>query len=112
MGTARRAPALAGFSAQRSAPRRGAGPAGRTAGSGRRGPDERRHKTVPKWFLPRSSLRAQPLSDPHSVENRACPGVPAPQTNGMVERFNGRISDVLKSHHFRSSEELALMLLR
>jgi len=35
-----------------------------------------------------------------------------PQTNGMVERFNGRISDVLKSHHFRSSEELAQTLLR
>ena len=31
---------------------------------------------------------------------------------GQVERFNGRISDVLKSHHFRSSEELAQTLLR
>lgn len=35
-----------------------------------------------------------------------------PQTNGMVERFNGRISDVLKSHHFRSGEELDQTLLR
>ena len=35
-----------------------------------------------------------------------------PQTNGMVERFNGRISDVLKSLHFGSSEELAQTLLR
>jgi hypothetical protein len=25
-----------------------------------------------------------------------------PLTNGMVERFNGRIEDVLQSHHFRS----------
>jgi len=30
----------------------------------------------------------------------------SPQTNGMVERFNGRIEDVLQSHHFRSGEEL------
>jgi transposase InsO family protein len=30
----------------------------------------------------------------------------SPQTNGMVERFNGRIEDVLQSHHFRSGEDL------
>jgi len=29
-----------------------------------------------------------------------------PQTNGMVERFNGRISDILKTTHFDSSENL------
>jgi transposase InsO family protein len=28
-----------------------------------------------------------------------------PQTNGMVERFNGRIEDVLQSHYFRSGED-------
>ena len=28
-----------------------------------------------------------------------------PQTNGMVERFNGRISDVLKTHRFHSGED-------
>jgi hypothetical protein len=33
-----------------------------------------------------------------------------PQTNGMVERFNGRIEDVLQSHHFRSGEELKTTL--
>ena len=33
-----------------------------------------------------------------------------PQTNGMVERFNGRISDVLQSHHFVSGEDLAQTL--
>ncbi len=35
-----------------------------------------------------------------------------PQTNGMVERFNGRIADVLKTHHFDSREDLEQTLLR
>lgn len=35
-----------------------------------------------------------------------------PQTNGMVERFNGRISDILKTHHFESGEDLAQTLHR
>ena len=29
-----------------------------------------------------------------------------PQTNGMVERFNSRIEDVLQSHDFKSGEDL------
>jgi transposase InsO family protein len=35
-----------------------------------------------------------------------------PQTNGMVERFNGRISDVLTTHHFSSGEDLSATLHR
>ncbi|WMT47753.1 MAG: IS481 family transposase [Acidithiobacillus caldus] len=35
-----------------------------------------------------------------------------PQTNGMVERFNGRIADVLTTHQFRDSEDLAGTLTR
>ncbi len=35
-----------------------------------------------------------------------------PQTNGMVERFNVRISDILKSHRFQSREELRATLHR
>lgn len=35
-----------------------------------------------------------------------------PQTNGMVERFNGRIADILRTHHFRSGEELEEALMR
>ena len=35
-----------------------------------------------------------------------------PQTNGMVERFNGRIEDVLQSHRFHSGEDLEQTLLR
>lgn len=36
----------------------------------------------------------------------------SPQTNGMVERFDGRIEEVLQSHHFRSGEELEITLHR
>ena len=35
-----------------------------------------------------------------------------PQTNGMIERFNGRISEVLATHRFRSGEQLAETLQR
>ena len=36
----------------------------------------------------------------------------SPQTNGMVEGFNGRIEEVLQSHHFRSGEQLEATLHR
>jgi transposase InsO family protein len=35
-----------------------------------------------------------------------------PQTKGMVVRFNGRIEEVLQSHHFRSGDELETTLHR
>lgn len=35
-----------------------------------------------------------------------------PQTNGMVERFNGRIADILNTHHFRCAEDLEQTLAR
>ena len=35
-----------------------------------------------------------------------------PQTNSMVERFNGRIEEVLRSHHFLSGQDLEQTLLR
>lgn len=35
-----------------------------------------------------------------------------PQTNGMVERFNGRISDVLRGNHFESGDDLRQTLHR
>jgi transposase InsO family protein len=35
-----------------------------------------------------------------------------PQANGMAERFNGRIGDVLKTHRFNSREDLAQTLHR
>jgi len=45
------------------------------------------------------------------IEHRLAPPM-HPQTNGMVERFNGRIEDVLQSHHFRSGEDLEQTILR
>src|SRR5690606_38267852 len=35
-----------------------------------------------------------------------------PRTNGMVERFNGRIADVLKTHRFHSGQDLEQTLVR
>lgn len=35
-----------------------------------------------------------------------------PKTNGMVERFNGRLEQVLRSHHFNSAEDLEKTLHR
>ena len=35
-----------------------------------------------------------------------------PQTNGMVERFNGRIEDVLQSHRSQSDEDVEQTILR
>jgi len=34
------------------------------------------------------------------------------QTDGIAERFNGRIEEMLQSHHFRSGEELEATLHR
>ncbi|MEW6037697.1 MAG: IS481 family transposase [Pseudomonadota bacterium] len=45
------------------------------------------------------------------VEHRLIPPR-HPQTNGMVERFNGRIAEILQTHRFDSSEDLATTLLR
>ena len=47
----------------------------------------------------------------HSIEHRLIkPG--RPQTNGMVERFNGRISDVLATRRYTSGEDLEQTLKR
>jgi transposase InsO family protein len=34
------------------------------------------------------------------------------QTNGMMERFNGQIEDILQSHRFRSGDGLEQTLVR
>ncbi|TSE21204.1 Integrase core domain protein [Tepidimonas aquatica] len=45
------------------------------------------------------------------IEHRLTPPR-RPQTNGMDERFNGRIEEVLRSHHFVSGQDLEQTLLR
>ncbi|WP_238394081.1 DDE-type integrase/transposase/recombinase, partial [Rhodovulum sulfidophilum] len=45
------------------------------------------------------------------IEHRLAPPM-RPQTNGMVERFNGRIEEVLQSHRFHSGEDLEQTILR
>lgn len=35
-----------------------------------------------------------------------------PRTNGMVERLNGRIADVLKTNRFDSAKDMAQTLTR
>jgi len=47
----------------------------------------------------------------HTIEHRLIPPR-KPQTNGMVERFNGRIAEVLQTHRFDSTADLATTLLR
>ena len=56
--------------------------------------------------------RLAPPQHPQSeADQETVRGTVSP-ANGMVERFNGRIEDVLQSHHFRSGEELETTLHR
>jgi transposase InsO family protein len=48
---------------------------------------------------------------PHRLQTTLTPPM-RPQTNGMVERFNGRIEDVLQSHRLHSGEDLEQTILR
>jgi transposase InsO family protein len=47
----------------------------------------------------------------HAIEHRLTPPR-RPQTNGMVERFNGRIAEVLQTHRFDSTADLETTLHR
>lgn len=73
-----------------------------------------------KAFTDRLQAKARAPSGAHpfdrlcaeaGIEHRLSP-VRRPQTNGMVERFNGRISEVLASHRFDSRADLETTLKR
>ena len=66
-------------------------PTGERGPTGRHRFDQQGHQNPiePRWIKPRH-----------------------PQTNGMVERFNGRISEVLATTHFNSAERLEETLVR
>jgi len=51
------------------------------------------------------------LCQQHDIDHRLIP-IRRPQTNGMVERFNGRIAEVLATTRFKSGEELTETLQR
>ncbi len=54
---------------------------------------------------------APPLHPQSETDQETVRGTVSP-ANGMVERFNGRIEEVLQSHHFRSGEDLESTLHR
>jgi transposase InsO family protein len=56
--------------------------------------------------------RLAPPMRPQSEEDQETVQWTVSPTNGMVERFNGRIEDVLQSHRFRSGEDLEQTILR
>ena len=73
-----------------------------------------------KAFTDRLQAKARNPSGEHvfdklcakvGIEHRLSP-VGRPQTNGMVERFNGRIGEVLTSHRFDSRADLQTTLKR
>jgi transposase InsO family protein len=51
------------------------------------------------------------LCEEWGVEHRLTP-VRRPQTNGMVERFNGRIAQILRRRHFQNRDDLEQTLKR
>lgn len=60
---------------------------------------------------PSGNHRFDQLCAEQAIEHRLIPPR-HPQTNGMVERFNGRIADVLQTHRFDSTADLETTLHR
>ena len=72
-----------------------------------------------KEFTDRFTAQGERKPTGRHLFDRACQSVGAehrlisprhPQTNGMVERFNGRIAEILRNTRFRSADELAVTL--
>lgn len=66
-----------------------------------------RARTTP---LIRAEIRQSKLGVVELAEHRLSPPR-HPQTNGLVERFNGRISEVVQQTRFKSGAELEATLL-
>ena len=74
-----------------------------------------------KEFTDRFSVNGEREPTGRHVFDKACAAMDIehrlippkhPQTNGMVERFNGRISHVVKSTHFSTAQEMETTLKR
>ena len=68
-----------------------------------------------KYSINRSNPSGKHILDilckKEGIEHRLSPAF-HPQTNGMVERFNRRISELLRSYKVTSSKELNILLLK
>ena len=71
----------------------------------------RGHSRLPVQPKPEGEHEFDQLCKALGIEHRLTKPK-TPQTNGMVERFNGRLSQVLRSHHFNSAEDLEKTLHR
>ena len=70
------------------------------------------HRLYASWArAPSGSHEFDQLCTELGIEHRLTPPK-SPQTNGMVERFNGCISDVLKTNRFESALDLKQTLRR
>lgn len=70
-------------------------------------PLQSRHRRRGRWVRPASfdDTLSQALGNEQRFTQPRCP-----QTNGMVERFNGRLAQVLKSHRFNNAHDLETTL--
>ncbi|AAU93118.1 putative transposase [Methylococcus capsulatus str. Bath] len=89
---------------------------GPRSGSRRDEPQGRGEQFTDRLFGSRSQAPSaehefDPLCHAWGIEHRLTPPR-SPQANGRVERFNGRIADILKTHHFDSALDLEQTLHR
>lgn len=61
--------------------------------------------------MPTGKHEFDQLCADRGIDHRQAPSQ-HPQTDGMVERFNGRIEEVLQPYRFHSGEELETTLKR
>jgi hypothetical protein len=66
---------------------------------------------ITRNFTPTGNYLFDKTCKEHGIEHRLIKPR-TPQTNGMVERFNGRIANILKTTNFNSSDQLETALQR